>query len=171
MSSATTQRITTPTSAAPTVWWERLQGKTTGDSLPASVAERLQWYGRQVRRSRILNYGLEIVIIVLAGSIPAATTLGASAVVAGVLGAVVTALAGLRQVLRSQENWIRCSGTLVALQREVVLWSSGNAPYDGEDATQALVANVEALVAQETAQWTQQREQSGSGKRSASVSK
>jgi hypothetical protein len=162
---ATTER------AAPTVWWERLQGKTTGDALPSSVAERLQWYGRQVRRSRILNYGLEILILVMAASIPAATTLGASAVVAGVLGAVVTALAGMRQVLRSQENWIRCSGTLVALQRETVLWSSGNPPYDGDDATQILVANVEALVAQETAQWTQQREQSGSGKRSASVSK
>jgi hypothetical protein len=161
---------TTSERATPKVWWERLQGKT-GDSLPFSVAERIQWYGRQVRRHRILNYGIEVVIIVLAASIPAATTLGASAMVAGVLGAVVTALAGLRQVLRSQENWIRCSGTLVALQREAVLWSSGNAPYDGADASQTLVANVEALVAQETAQWTQQREESGSGKRSASVSK
>jgi hypothetical protein len=157
--------------AVTAIWWERLQGRTTGDALPPSVAERMRWFSRQVRRSRILNYGLEIIIIVLAASIPAATTLGASAVVAGVLGAVVTALAGLRQILRSQENWIRCSGTLIAMQREVVLWSSGNPPYDGEDSTQALVANVEALVAQDTAQWTQQREQSGSGKRSAAVSK
>jgi hypothetical protein len=152
-------------------WWGRLEGKTTGDALPPSVAERMQWFSRQMRRSRILNYSLEIIIIVLAASIPAATTLGASAVFAGVLGAVVTALAGLRQILRSQENWIRCSGTLIALQREVVLWSSGNPPYDGDDATRTLVANVEALVAQDTAQWTQQREQSGSGKRSAAVSK
>ena len=152
-------------------WWARLDGKTTGDALPPSVTERLQWFARQVKRSRILNYSLEIIIIVLAASIPAATTLGASAVVAGVLGAVVTALAGLRQILRSQENWIRCSGTLIALQREVVLWNSGNPPYDGDDATRTLVANVETLVAQDTAQWTQQREQSGSGKRSAAVSK
>jgi hypothetical protein len=169
MSTATTQRIPTTDSTAPTVWWQRLRG-VSGDPLPLSVAERMNWYAGQVRRHRILNYTLEIVIIVLAASIPAATTLGASAVVAGVLGAVVTALAGLRQVLRSQENWIRCSGTLVALQREAVLWGSGNAPYDDNDSTQVLVANVEALVAQETAQWTQQRESSGSGKRSASVS-
>lgn len=142
--------------AATTYWWQRL---TDGDGrpLPTSVGERLAWYQRQVRRHRTGNYLLETAIVVVAAAIPAAAGLGASVALTGVLGAVVTALAGLRQLIRPGENWIRFSGTLVAMQREAVVWSAGGSPYDRARPDVLLVENVEHLVAQEAARWTDQR--------------
>jgi hypothetical protein len=137
-------------------WWQRLQSPT-GQPLPFSVAERLDWYARQARRQRIGNYVLETATIVLAASIPAAATLGPPAAVTGILGAGVAVLTGLRQLVRAGENWIRFSGALVALQREAALWSAGRKPYDGADADQLLVEQAEGLVVQEAARWAEQR--------------
>ncbi|BCJ73063.1 hypothetical protein CS0771_26070 [Catellatospora sp. IY07-71] len=138
------------------VWWQRLTSPG-GAPLPLSVHERLGWYERQVRRQRIANYTLEGVTVVVAASIPAAVALGAPAAVTAVLGALVAVLAGLRQLVRPGESWIRFSATLVALQRETVMWSAGAAPYDADRAETILVENVESLVASETSQWAEQR--------------
>ncbi|GHJ49581.1 hypothetical protein Cs7R123_69230 [Catellatospora sp. TT07R-123] len=141
---------------AGTHWWQRLTSPG-GGTLPLSVTERLSWYERQVRKQRRGNHTLEATTVVLAAGIPAAAALGAPAAVTAVLGALVAVLAGLRQLLRPGENWIRSSGTLVALQREAVLWSAGRAPYDGDKPDAALVENVEALVADEAMRWADQR--------------
>jgi hypothetical protein len=141
---------------AQTIWWQRLTAPG-GTALPLSVQERLRWYSAQVRRQRIGNYTLEGVTVALAAGIPAAVALGAPGAVTAVLGALVAVLAGLRQLIRPGENWIRSSATLVALQREAVVWSAGAAPYDGERPDVLLVENVENLVAAETAQWAEQR--------------
>ncbi|MBV1851571.1 DUF4231 domain-containing protein [Catellatospora tritici] len=137
-------------------WWQQLTSPG-GSSLPLSVTERLSWYQRQVSKQRRGNYLLEGTTVVLAAGIPAAAALGAATTVTAVLGALVAILAGLRQLLRPGENWIRSSGTLIALQREAVLWSAGNAPYDGNRPDAALVENVEALVADEAMRWADQR--------------
>ncbi len=138
------------------VWWQRLTSPG-GTPLPLSVQERLGWYSRQVTRQRIMNYTLEGVTVVVAASIPAAAALGAPTSVTAVLGALVAVLAGLRQLVRPGESWIRASATLVAMQREAVVWSAGAAPYDAERAETILVENVESLVAAETSQWAEQR--------------
>jgi len=139
-----------------TIWWQRLTAPG-GGQLPLSVQERLRWYSNQVRRQRIGNYTLEGVTVVIAAGIPAAVALGAPATVTAVLGATVAILAGLRQLIRPGENWIRSSATLVALQREAVLWSAGASPYDSDLADTLLVENFENLVAAETSQWAEQR--------------
>jgi hypothetical protein len=136
--------------------WQQLQNRRTGP-LPVSVGERIAWYEGQVRRHRVGNYILETATVVVAASIPAAATLGASVAIAGVLGAALTVLAGLRQLLRPGENWIRFSRTLVELQREAVVWSAGGKPYDGDHADAVLIENVEDLIAQETTRWADQR--------------
>jgi hypothetical protein len=143
-------------SATRTIWWQRLT-VPDGRQLPLSVQERLRWCTNQVRRQRTGNYTLEGVTVVIAAGIPAAVALGAPATVIAVLGAMIAILAGLRQLIRPGENWIRSSATLVALQREAVLWSAGVPPYDGELSDTLLVENVENLVAAETSQWAEQR--------------
>ena len=142
--------------ATQTIWWQRLTAPG-GRQLPLSVQERLRWYTNQVRRQRTGNYTLEGVTVVIAAGIPAAVALGAPATLIAVLGALIAVLAGLRQLIRPGENWIRSSATLVALQREAVLWSAGSTPYDGDLADTLLVENVENLVAAETSQWAEQR--------------
>jgi hypothetical protein len=134
-------------------WWEQLAG-ADGQPLPASVRTRLDWYERQVRRDRRRYYLLEVAVVVISASIPAAAATGASVGATGVLGAVLTVVVGLRQLFRLGENWIRFSSFLVGLQREVVVWSVGAKPYDDPGASALLTTRVESLVADETAQWS-----------------
>jgi hypothetical protein len=149
------------TDASHGFWWQELKG-VGATPLPFSVGERIAWYENQVRYHRTTNFILETVTIVVAAAIPAVTTVGAPVAVAGVLGAAVTILAGLRQHMRPGENRIRFSGTLVALQREAVLWSAGREPYNSDHADAVLIERVENLVAQETTQWADQHALRGS---------
>jgi hypothetical protein len=133
-------------------WWQHLRGP--GDrALPGSVVERMRFYARQMRRQRQANYVLEGAAVIIAAGIPAVAALGAPVAATGVLGAIVAILAGLRQLTRPAENWIRTSGAMISIQREAVLWSAGADPYRGPDADVVLVERVEDLVAQETAGW------------------
>ena len=76
------------------------------------------------------------------------------------LGAIVTALIGARQLFKPEEDWIRFSRTLVALHAEAVSYSVGAPPYDDDAIAAAeLATNTEKLVAAETAQWSTLREQ------------
>lgn len=134
-------------------WWAQLRGP--GDSgLPPSVLQRIGWYERQVRLHRIGFYASEVLVLVLSASIPASAAAGAGVGVAGVLGALVVAATGLRQIFRWSENWIRSSRSLVALQGEVVSWSCGAAPYDDQaGAAAVLAARAEAMARSETGDW------------------
>jgi hypothetical protein len=75
-----------------------------GTGLPPTVMDRLSWYRKNSVQSRILFYAVNGAVIVLAAAIPAASAVGASAAVAGVLGAAVAILTGLNQLLQSREN-------------------------------------------------------------------
>src|SRR5262245_39799142 len=105
-------------------WWQHLRNPQD-QALPGSVVERMRFYAAQMRRQRIANYVLESSAVVIAAGIPAVAALGAPVAVTGVLGAIVAVLAGLRQLIRAAENWIRTSGAMVSIQREAVLWSAG----------------------------------------------
>lgn len=137
-------------------WWRNLHNPADR-ALPGSVVERMQFYANQMRRQRQANYVLEGLAVAVAAAIPAVAALGAPVGVAAVLGAIVAIVGGLRQVTRPGENWIRTSGTMVAVQREAVLWSAGASPYDEADADVRLVERVEELVARETAGWAELR--------------
>jgi hypothetical protein len=132
-------------------WWQRL----TRDSrpLPQSVHGRMTFYAEQVWKQRVGHYLIEGLIIAVSAAIPATAVMGASTSVVGLLGAVVTALVSIRQLLHSQEHWIRSATVLEALQGEAVAWSCGLPPYaDGQvDAT--LAQKVEQMVFRETNQW------------------
>ncbi|MFJ1705415.1 DUF4231 domain-containing protein [Kitasatospora sp. NPDC088346] len=133
-------------------WWADLRGGT-GSALPPSVLQRITWYEKQAHHQRAGFYVSEIAIVLLSAAIPASAAAGASTMVAGVLGALVVAAVGLRQLYRWGENWIRSSNSLVALQGEVVNWSYGADPYSGSNADAVLAARVEAMVLSETTDW------------------
>jgi len=134
-------------------WWSRLS--RDGRRLPANVPERVCWYEAAVTRQRYAFYAVEGLVIAASASIPATVAAGVPAIVAGGLGATVTALVSTRQLLRSRENWIRCSATRAALEHELVAWSIGGGKYAESATADALLAmRVEQIVAHETAQWT-----------------
>jgi hypothetical protein len=137
----------------PDYWWQHLGPE--GRPLPPSVNERLRWYEKVVRKSRIGYFVFEIITIVIAAAIPAAAAMGASTATTGILGALVTVMVGFRQLWRWGEDWIRFSGSLVALQREVVAWSVGAEPYNEPRRADALLSTrVESLVETETTRWS-----------------
>jgi hypothetical protein len=129
-----------------------------GDELPPSVVERISWYERQVRQQRIGFYASETLTILFSAAIPASAAAGASTLVTGILGAFVVVAAGLRQLFRWGENWVRSSASLVALQGAVVNWSYANAPYeDPARASAVLAAEVESIAIAETGNWMTMR--------------
>jgi hypothetical protein len=139
-------------------WWRRVR-RASGAEPPPTVTERLTWYGRRVRSGRRATYAIDGAVIVVSASIPAVAAAGGSAGLAGVLGAIVTILVGVRQLVRSGASWSRTAGTLVGMQRELVLWSLAAAPYDtGDDpAGVVLAGTIEKMVAEETIGWAEQR--------------
>lgn len=137
-------------------WWTELRG-SDGAELPPNVRERMTWYEWHKRRQRLGHYLSEAVLLLLSASIPACAAAGASVTVTGVLGALVVVSAGLRQLFRWGENWVRASSVLMALQGELVNWSCGSAPYDGADSLAVLASRTEELVRSEAGEWAETR--------------
>ncbi|MGW4139051.1 hypothetical protein ACWELV_20035 [Streptomyces mirabilis] len=65
--------------------------------------------------------------------------------------------AGLRQLFRWGENWVRTNSMLMALQGELVNWSCGSAPYGGADSSAVLASRTEELVRSEAGEWAETR--------------
>jgi hypothetical protein len=149
----TADQATRPAHRRP--WWESLQ--RNGENVPDWVQSNLRFYNAVTKRSRVGFYVIEVLVILTSATIPAAAAAGASTAVAGILGACVTALIGLRQLTGWREAWARYAQTRAAIEREVVLWSRSIEPYSGELASADLVQNTEALVAVETDRWASLR--------------
>lgn len=143
---------TVPRTKTTTRVWRTL--RRSGEPLPPSVWDRLEWYERNADYQRKAFYTAEVAVIVLSAGIPVATALHAPAAFAAVLGSLVVVVGGVRHVWRWGENWIRSSRALVDLQSEVVRWSTSADPYQTDNATAALVIRTEAIVAGETAGWS-----------------
>lgn len=139
-----------------TRWWQ--SAARDGEKVPDWIQANLHFYDQAARRSRIGFYTIETLAIVVAAAIPASTSVGGSAALAGVLGAVVTALIGLRQLTAWRESWVRSARTRSALEREVVLWSNSVARYAGPGATVELLLIADTLVAVETDRWAALRQ-------------
>ena len=133
-------------------WWSTL----TRDNrpVPLHVVERLRGDPDQSRRQNTGFYLIEWLVILTSASIPALTAAGKPAAVVGVIGATVTGLVSVRQLLHSRENWIRYAATVVALEGELVAWHVAGDPYTDETKADAMLATrVEEVVRRETAQW------------------
>ena len=121
--------------------WERLE-------------EQIQWYDSHSARYKRWFHSLKVAQIVIAAAIPALAAAGASAAIAGALGATIVVLEGLQQLFQFQQNWVSYRATAEALKHERFALPGDAGPYAGNDRPDALLAErVESLVSQETAAW------------------
>ncbi|MGW4354402.1 DUF4231 domain-containing protein [Nocardia sp. NPDC004582] len=143
-------------------WWSDLADNDHAP-LPESVRKRIEWYESNALFQRKAFYTAEFAVILFSAAIPVAAAFGARSTIGAVLGALVVVVGGLRHLCRWGENWIRSSQTLVALQAEIIKWSTGAPPYqNSSDASAELVTRVESIVAGETSSWARML-QSGQG--------
>ena len=133
--------------------WDDLVGASAVARMPTSVIACLDWYDDNRRSSHARYLQLDVAALILAAAVPASAALNAPVAVPGVLGAFVTLVVGLRQLLRPHDDWIRNSRTLVRMQAEVVAWNEQVDPYHTGDQDRLLVARIEDIVASETADW------------------
>ena len=131
--------------------WERLE-------------DQLDWYEAKSQHHKRWYQWLKVAQIVIAAAIPVVAAAGASATVAGALGAVVVVLEGLQQLFQFQQNWISYRVTAEALKREKFLCLAGAGPYEGAEQPQALLARrVERIVSQEYGAWADSQRDTGGG--------
>ena len=133
--------------------WDDLVGTVGGRPDADQRDPRLDWYDDNRRSSHARYLQLDVAALILAAAVPASAALNAPVAVPGVLGAFVTLVVGLRQLLRPHDDWIRNSRTLVRMQAEVVAWNEQVDPYHTGDQDRLLVARNEDIVASETADW------------------
>jgi len=132
--------------------WERLE-------------DQLGWYERKSRHNKLWFQSLKVAQIVIAAGIPVSAAAGASAAVAGALGAVIVVLEGLQQLFQFQQNWIAYRVTAQALMREKFLCLAGAGPYASAERPESLLAQrVERIVSEEYGAWAEsQRDTNGGG--------
>ena len=126
------------------------------------LEEQLAWYEGKSAHAKTWFQGLKVGQIVIATSIPVAVAAGASAPVAGGLGAGVVVLESLQQLFQFQQNWITYRATAEALKHEKFLYEAVAGPYAAAERRDAMLAErVEGLVSQEHATWTTSQNESG----------
>lgn len=125
--------------------WDRLESQIT-------------WYETRARTSQWWFKLLKVGQIVVAAAIPVVAAAGASATVAGAMGAAVVVLEGLQQLFQFQQNWTSYRSTSEALKHEKFLFLAGAVPYGSTNRDQLLAARVEALVSDETSAWRAQQQ-------------
>ncbi|HYJ88518.1 MAG TPA: DUF4231 domain-containing protein [Pyrinomonadaceae bacterium] len=134
---------------------------------PEYIEKRLQdqidWYSRRSSTSQATFKTLRRMEIVAAALIPFLSGLAISdgryrlalTIAIGVLGLVVTVIAGFLSLGRYQENWTDYRTTSESLRKEKFLFETRVEPYGGEDAFNLLVQRVETLISKENTNWGQ----------------
>lgn len=135
------------------------------DGAPQSSAwqrleDQLAWYERNSARCKRWFHRLKVLQIVVAAAIPVVAALGASAAVAGSLGAVIVVVEGLQQLFQYQQNWVGYRATAEALKHEKFLYLSNAGPYRADDPEALLAERVEARVSTEHAAWVNEQQES-----------
>lgn len=120
------------------------------------VAAACRWYFRAAQKARVGYQMSEVVILLFAASVPiAGVLLPTEAWAAAVLGAIVTALTGLRAVFHWRVNWNRYAVTHMQLVAELRLYTAGVWPYSvaPPKREEYLVTKVNQIITLETISW------------------
>jgi hypothetical protein len=133
-------------------------GVTIQEYLQDRIQDQIDWYERKSASAQSWFKGLRSLEILSAAAIPLLSGYTEqwppAGMVAGALGALVAALAGLLALYQHQERWRNYRGTAEALKREKFLFLARSAPYDSPGAFPRLVQTVEGLLAEESGRWT-----------------
>lgn len=103
-----------------------------------------------------------IALLLITASIPVVAAAEGSRILIAALGAIATFLAGVGDLFRWRENFIRENRSIMQIQRELVMWKVGREPYrrhkiDPNDAlpedADELTVRVEEIVQTEGEGW------------------
>ncbi|MCU0735918.1 MAG: DUF4231 domain-containing protein [Methylotetracoccus sp.] len=116
-------------------------------------AWNLAWYKR-----------LRIVEVVLAAGIPFVSSLigkfpespSVIPILLSLMAFLIAVSSALLALYRFQDNWLQYRTAAEQLKREKFLYLTKSPPYDGGDAFQGLVANVERILGEENNSWREQ---------------
>ena len=130
---------------------------TAGATLEGRVLARARgqygWYDQHAIRARLLYWGIKVVQLVLAASVPVAAGVAAPVGLTGSLGALIVVLEGVQQLFQFHTNWIRYRVTAAALSREINLYTARIADYSAGEPTALLALRTEAISSGEATSW------------------
>jgi len=117
--------------------------------------DQIRWYEGEARRNNIAHKTLRVASLAAAATIPVLAALNVSSAVAAALGAGIVAAEGVQGLFQFHRDWVAFAATGEALKREKFLYLASAGRYRGaKDAHRLLAEQVEALVAQETSDWS-----------------
>ena len=121
--------------------------------------DQINWYNKRSGQNQKMYKRLRCAELILSGSIPFiisfANQYNYVIIIVGLLGVVITAIAGILSLCKFHENWVIYRNTCEALQREKYLYLTRTSPYTNENSFHLLVERVEALMANENYSWAQ----------------
>ena len=120
--------------------------------------DQIKWYDVKSQHNQRLYKYLRIVEITAAACIPFLAAYVAEMslmkAIVGILGILVTVVAGLVTLYRFQELWIEYRTTAESLKHEKYLFLSRTTPYDTNEPFPLLVERVEGLISKQHTGWT-----------------
>ncbi len=140
---------------------------TADEYIEKRVEDQIQWYDAKAKSSQKAFRVLRAFEIILAASIPLLSgfvndfhNINIKTLI-GIMGVIITIIAGLLSLFQFQENWVQYRATCEALKNEKFLFLAQAAPYDTRNAFILLVQRVEALLSKETSVWSERAVTSG----------
>ena len=133
------------------------------------VDDQMNWYDNKSIRNRKWFFRFQILTIVISALIPVISLLSIhfddlpTMLIAGTLGASVTAFAAVTSLCKFQDHWMTYRATCEALKHEKYLFRTKTEPYTDKDAYHRFVQRVEFLISQEHTNWQDMFRRSSSG--------
>jgi hypothetical protein len=100
---------------------------------------------------------MELVALGGSAAVPVAAAAHLSSAIIAAIGAVVLIATGVRTTFGLHENWVEHSQVGYSIEREAALFINSSPPYDGADAVQRLVVQVESLADEGGQRWVGRR--------------
>lgn len=131
---------------------------TSDEYLTQRVQDQIDWYDKKSVWNQRCFKRLRIVEIIAAAMIPLLTAFTEPIItkyIVGILGVMITIIAGILALYQFQERWAEYRTTCESLIKEKYLFTTKAEPYTGADAFSLLVQRVETLISKENTNWGQ----------------
>ena len=124
------------------------------------LEDQIEWYDRKSVEAQRIFRALKTIQILVAAFIPVVALIRPeSAVIPGILGAVILILEGIQELGMYRQLWQKYRSACEALRHEKFLYIANSGFYKGLDETEArqgLAERVESLVSEEHTTWVAQ---------------
>jgi hypothetical protein len=125
------------------------------------LEDQIDWYDKKSGQSQRAYKRTKVTQLVVAAAVPVSAVLGPPQVLTAGLGALVLTIEAIQQLFQWQTTWVQYRSTAEALKHERYLYLAEAGPYVGADRHRVLAEQIEGLVSQEHAKWSQARSSGG----------